>query len=155
LEILAVQTLRNSLMSATMLASTATLALMGTLTLRVSSLHASFGEGAGSWPAFTPRLGVVLVVLGLLCASLVFSVLAVHYYNHASFIGGLPVETQARRKWNSLSATYARKAGLLYSWGLRQLILVVPAVAFILHPVAGAATAVVVVMVLASVDRAM
>ena len=37
-EILAVQTLRNSLMSATMLASTAALALMGTVTLAAPSM---------------------------------------------------------------------------------------------------------------------
>src|SRR5687768_11345731 len=39
-EILAVQTLRNALMSATMLASTVALALMGTVTLSAPSLHA-------------------------------------------------------------------------------------------------------------------
>ncbi|MBX9716693.1 MAG: DUF599 domain-containing protein, partial [Burkholderiaceae bacterium] len=55
-EILAVQTLRNSLMSATMIASTAVLGLMGTLTLAAPSLHASFGDGASGWPNFTPRL---------------------------------------------------------------------------------------------------
>jgi hypothetical protein len=55
-EILAVQTLRNSLMSATMTAS---------------SLHASFGQGGTVWPEFTPRLAMELGVLGLLFASLV------------------------------------------------------------------------------------
>src|ERR1051325_2464648 len=42
-EVLAVQALRNSMMSATMLASTAALALMGTVTLVAPSLHSGFG----------------------------------------------------------------------------------------------------------------
>ena len=42
-EILAVQTLCNSMMSATMTASTAVLGLMGTVTLAAPSLHAGFG----------------------------------------------------------------------------------------------------------------
>ena len=152
-EILAVQTLRNSLMSATMTASTAVLGLMGTLTLAAPSLHASFGDSASGWPNFTPRLAMELVVLALLFASLVSSVMAVRYYNHASFIGGMPVESAARRRWASAGTAYVRKAGVLYSWGLRQLILIVPMVAFILHPVAGLVGALGVVAALLNVDR--
>jgi hypothetical protein len=54
-ESLAVQTLRNSLISATMTASTAVLGLMCTVTLAAPSLHASFGEAAVP-PGVTPRL---------------------------------------------------------------------------------------------------
>ena len=43
-EILAIQTLRNSVMSATMTASTAVLGLMGTVSLAAPSLDASFGS---------------------------------------------------------------------------------------------------------------
>ena len=42
-EILAVQTLRNSLMSATMTASTAVLGLLGTITLAAPAVRASLG----------------------------------------------------------------------------------------------------------------
>lgn len=152
-EILAVQTLRNSLMSATMTASTAVLGLMGTLTLAAPSLHASFGDGASGWPSFTPRLAMELTVLALLFVSLVSSVMAVRYYNHAGFIGGMPVESEARRRWAPAGTAYVRKAGVLYSWGLRQLILIVPMVAFILHPVAGLVGALGVVAALLNFDR--
>lgn len=152
-EILAVQTLRNSLMSATMTASTAVLGLMGTLTLAAPSLHASFGDGASGWPNFTPRLAMELTVLALLFASLVSSVMAVRYYNHAGFIGGMPVESEARRRWAPAGTAYVRKAGVLYSWGLRQLILIVPMVAFILHPLAGLVGALGVVAALLNFDR--
>jgi hypothetical protein len=47
-EILAVQTLRNSLMAATMTASTAALALMGVATLAAPSLHSMIGQGPDS-----------------------------------------------------------------------------------------------------------
>lgn len=152
-EILAVQTLRNSLMSATMTASTAVLGLMGTLTLAAPSLHASFGDGVPGWPHFTPRLAMELTVLALLFASLVSSVMAVRYYNHAGFIGGMPVESEARRRWAPAGTAYVRKAGVLYSWGLRQLILVVPMVAFILHPLAGLVGAAAVVAAMMNFDR--
>ena len=95
-EVLAVQTLRNALMSASITATTAALGLMGTLTLAVPSLHAEFGDATSTLQNFTPRLAMELVLLALLFASLVTSVMAVRYYNHAGFVGGMPVESDAR-----------------------------------------------------------
>jgi uncharacterized membrane protein len=152
-EILAVQTLRNSLMSASMTASTAVLGLMGTVTLSASSLNASFSAAGAGQIAFTPRLAVELILLALLFASLVSSVMAVRYYNHAGFVGAMPVGSEARRRWHQVGSRHLRRAGLLYSWSLRNLVLVVPAVAFILHPAAGPVAAVVVVLVLLGFDR--
>ncbi|MBL7090575.1 MULTISPECIES: DUF599 domain-containing protein [unclassified Acidovorax] len=155
-EILAVQTLRNSLMSATMAASTAVLGLMGSLSLTAPTLRDTLGQAAtdsAAWPHVTPRLAMELVLLCLLFASLVASVMAVRYYNHASFIGGMPVGTPQRKRWATTGTAYVRKAGLLYSWGLRQLMLLVPIVAFVLHPVAGVAGALVVVAALVQFDR--
>lgn len=114
-EVLAAQTLRNSLMSASMTASTAALALMGTVTLAAPSLHAEFGDAASALPHFTPRL--------------------------------------ARKRWTSAGTAYVRKAGVLYSWGLRRLVLIAPVVAFILHPLAGPIAALVVCGVLFNLDR--
>ena len=152
-EILAVQTLRNALMSASMTASTAALGLMGTVTLAVPSLHAEFGDAASALPNFTPRLAMELVLLALLFASLVSSVMAVRYYNHAGFVGGMPVDSEVRKHWTGAGTAYVRKAGLLYSWALRQFVLLAPVVAFILHPVAGPIAALVVCAILFSFDR--
>jgi hypothetical protein len=151
-EILAVQTLRNSLMSATMTASTAALGLMGTVTLAAPSLHVSFSEAA-VLPSFTPRLVLELLLLTLLFASLVCSAMAVRYFNHAGFISGMPVESQARQRWAPAGTAYVRRAGLLYSWGLRHLILVAPILASLLHPFAGPVAAVLVIVVLSGFDR--
>jgi hypothetical protein len=151
-EILAVQTLRNSLMSATMLASTAALALMGTVTLAAPSLHASFDTAQGLSDV-SPRLMLELLLLALLFASLVSTMMAVRFYSHAGFIGGMPVDSEARKHWANAGVRYVRRAGVLYGIGLRQLVLVVPVVAAILLPVAGPVAAVLVAGVLFSFDR--
>ena len=151
-EILAIQTLRNSLMSATMTASTAVLGLMGTVTLAAPSLHLSFGE-ATVLPSVTSRLMLELLLLTLLFASLVCSAMAVRYYNHVGFISGMPVASEARQRWGPAGTAYVRRAGLLYSWGLRHLILVAPILASLLHPFAGPVAAVLVVLVLSGFDR--
>jgi len=151
-EILAVQTLRNSLMSATMLASTTVLALMGTLTLSVPSLHAGLAAGSAA-VGTVPRMVLVLTLLGLLFVSLVATLMAVRFYNHASFIGAMPVDSPARASWASTGARYVRKAGILYGIGLRQLVLVLPVVAALLVPVAGPAIAAIVAAALFAFDH--
>jgi len=151
-EILAVQTLRNSLMSATMLASTAVLALMGTVTLVAPSLHAGLARADGAW-AVDARLVLELLLLGLLCASLVATLMAVRFYNHAGFIGGMPVDSHARARWSRAGVRYVRRAGILYGIGLRQLVLAVPVVAAILLPAAGPLAAVAVGAALYCFDR--
>jgi uncharacterized membrane protein len=140
-------------MSSSMIASTAVLGLMGTITLSASSLNTTFAAQAAGAPAFTPRLALELILLAFLFASLACSVMSVRYYNHAGFVGGMPVGSEARRRWNPVGAAHVRRAGILYSWSLRNLVLVVPAVAFILHPAAGPIAAVVVILVLLAFDR--
>lgn len=151
-EILAVQTLRNSLMSATMTASTAVLGLMGTVTLAAPSLRTSFNVAA-VLPSLTPRLSLELLLLALLFASLICSAMAIRYYNHVGFICGMPVNSDARQRWAQTGMAHVRRAGILYSWGLRHLILVVPILASLLHPLAGPVAALFVVAVLSGFDR--
>ncbi|MGQ3051610.1 MAG: DUF599 domain-containing protein [Roseateles sp.] len=151
-EVLAVQTLRNSLMSATMLASTAALALMGTVTLAATPLHDSLAAAQGL-VSLSPRLVLELALLALLFASLVSTVMAVRFYNHAGFIGGMPVESQARARWTAAGVRYVRRAGVLYGVGLRQLVLVVPVVSAMLVPASGPVAALLVAAALYSLDR--
>ncbi len=152
-EILAVQTLRNSLMSATMTASTAVLGLVGTVTLATPALHATFGAPEGVGLDFSARLALDLVLMALLFASLVCSAMAVRYYNHAGFICSMPVASAARERWSAVGASHLRRAGILYSWGLRHLMLIAPILAAIVHPLAGPIAAVVLVGVLFWLDR--
>lgn len=149
-ELLAVQTLRNSLMSSTVIASTSVLGLMGALNLSATSLNQGMVAG---WPAFTPRLAMELVVISLLFLSMLSSVFAVRLYTHASFAGGLPIGSEARAKWAEAGQYYVTKAGMHFGWALRQLILVVPVVASIFHPLAGLVAALVVIATLLFLDK--
>jgi hypothetical protein len=126
---------------------------MGTVTLSVPSLHEAFARTDSGVAPLTPRLALELVLLALLFASLVSSVMAVRYYNHVGFVGGMPVASPARKLWHAPGMAYVRKAGVLYSVGLRQLVLVAPVVASILYPAAGPVAAVLVVAVLLRMDR--
>ena len=152
-EILAVQTLRNSLMSSTLTASTAALGLMGTVTLIGAPLLGITPGGSGGGLGLTPRLVLELALMATLFGALACSTMAVRYYNHASFIGSLPVGSSERTYWQATGVTYLRRAGLLYSWGLRGLLMVAPLVAGIAHPLAGPVSALALVAVLISFDR--
>jgi len=156
-EILAVQTLRNSLMSATMTASTAALGLIGSATLLApslnSSLNSSFGTVDNMAHHFTARLVMELVLMGVLFASLVCSAMAVRYYNHAGFILSMPVASEQRTRWGPTAVGYLRRGGLLYSWGLRHLLMVAPLLVFIVYPLAGPVAAALVVAALFAFDR--
>lgn len=152
-EVLAVQTLRNSLMSATMTASTAVLGLVGTVTLATPALHATFGAPEGNFPDFTARLALDLMLIALLFASMVCSVMAVRYYNHAGFICSMPVGCAERQRWSAVGISHLRRAGILYSWALRHLMLIAPILAAIVHPLAGPIVAIILVGALLWLDK--
>ena len=152
-EILAVQTLRNSLMSATMTASTAALGLIGSATLLAPTITSSIGTFNNLTSHFTARLVLELMLMGVLFASLVCSAMAVRYYNHAGFILSMPVESDERKQWGPTAVAFLRRAGLLYSWGLRHLLMVAPLLVFIVYPLAGPVAAVLVVAALFGFDR--
>jgi hypothetical protein len=146
-EILAVQTLRNSLMSATMTASTAALGLIGAATLLAPSITSSIGTFNNLASHFTARLVMELVLMGVLFASLVCSAMAVRYYNHAGFILSMPVDSSERSRWGPTAVAYLRR------WGLRHLLMVAPLLAFIVYPLAGPVAALLVVAALFGFDR--
>lgn len=149
-EILAVQTIRNALMSATLTASTAALGLMGTVSLAASAAHGVDYSG----PSLTPRVVLELLLVAQLFAALVCSAMAVRYYNHTGFIVSMPVGSSERDAWQGAADRYLQRGGLLYGLGLRYLIMVAPAVAAIVQPAAGPIAAVIVIAVLSGFDRA-
>ena len=151
-ELLAVQTLRNSLMSATMTASTAVLGLVATVSLAAPSLHERF-SAPDSLVNVTPGLVLELVLLSLLFASLVCSAMSVRYYNHAGFVIGMPGESPARQRWSETGSVCVQRGGVLYSWGLRYLMLLAPILAACLHPYAGPPAALLLIAALYGFDR--
>jgi hypothetical protein len=151
-EIVAVQTLRNSLMSATIGASTAALALMGTITLAGSSLVESISHvrDGGGLPLRPVLEGLLMLAL---FASYVCSSMAMRYFNHAGFVMSMPAESEARKPFNSLGFDYVGRAGLLYSWGLRFFLMIAPLVAGIVNPLVMPPMTAVLVLVLWLFDR--
>jgi len=132
-EIVAVQTLRNSLMSATIGASTSALALMGTITLAGGSVLESVSHlrTEGGIPLRPLLEGLLMLAL---FASYVCSAMAMRYFNHAGFVMSMPVQSEQRKPLEPLARDYVERAGLLYSWGLRFFLMVAPLVAGIVNP---------------------
>jgi uncharacterized membrane protein len=132
-EIVAVQALRNSLMAASISASTAALAVMGVLSMTGASLASNLARWSGEHALHT-TLQAMLV--GLLFASYVCSAMSTRHYSHASFIMSIPHDRPERAELNPGAQTHVRRAGLMYSWGLRLFLMVLPVVAGIVHPMA-------------------
>ena len=139
-EVLGVQTIRNSLMSCTMTATTATLALMG----GVSLLHSSWAEAATNGRAEVLQLHTlaVLVLLGL------------SFISSAGFVAGMPTDSPLRAQWLPLGQTSLRRAGHFYALAVRLLMWCVPMVLVGLQPWLGLVSAVLLLVVLATgIDR--
>jgi uncharacterized membrane protein len=132
-EITAIQALRNSLMSATISASTAALALMGTVSLSTTAVAA----GVQNVPENgLPPLRLVLDILlaGVLFASYVCSAMAMRYFNHAGYVMSMPVDSADRQRLNPVAMQFVARAGLLYGWGLRGFLLIAPLVVGLVSP---------------------
>ena len=128
-EIVAVQALRNSLMSATIAGSTAALALMGTISLASSNIEAANFDA-------TPPLRIVLEILlmATLFASYVCSAMSMRYFSHAGFVMSMPVAAPERASLNPMAKEYVKRGGLLYSWALRFFLIISPLVVGMVRP---------------------
>lgn len=134
-EIVAVQALRNSLMSATVVASTSALALMASLTLGGASLTAGLSHPSSeSMTLLHVLLGATTV--GVLFASYVCSAMSMRYYGNSTQVMSMPVASAERQRLNPLATDYIQRAGRLYSWALRLFLMVVPMVIGFVHPLA-------------------
>ncbi len=124
--ILAVQTLRNSVMAASFMASTSALALAGTLGFAseadrlAAAWHRDHALAMAS--ALFP-LKVFLLLGAFFVAFLLFS-LSIRLYNHASYAIVLPGEGEA-------VARYINRAGRMYGDGLRVFYMAFPVVAWL------------------------
>lgn len=151
-EIVAVQALRNSLMSATVVASTAALALMGSLTLGGASLASGWAQLPQD--ALAP-LHILLgsLAMAMLFSSYVCSAMSMRYYGNATQVMSMPVSSPERLRLNPLADDYVQRAGRLYGWALRLFLMVVPPVAGVVSPVALLPATVAVLIALHFFDR--
>lgn len=127
-EILVIQTLRNSVMAASFMATTAILALSGTLTLSgianaENRLWQAAHAGTREAILFAAKL---LLLTGSFFVSFLFMAMAVRFFNHAGYlITGEVVSEEANRK-EILAAAYLNRAGNSYSLGMRAFFTCVP-----------------------------
>lgn len=82
------------------------------------------------------HISLQAVLVMTLFASYVCSAMAMRHYGHASFIMSMPASSPERASFTGAAITHVRRAGLLYSWGLRLFLMVAPVVVGILHPLA-------------------
>jgi uncharacterized membrane protein len=135
--VLAVQTLRNSTMAATFLASTAILLIMGVMTLsgqadKLSSTWHSLTfwgvEHAGLWLA-----KLILLVFDLFVAFFSFS-MAVRVFNHVGYMINVPLSLGHRQVSPAHVAAHLNRAGRFYSIGMRAYYVMVPLVFWLFGP---------------------
>lgn len=148
-EIVAVQALRNSLMSATITASTAGLLLMGS----VSLIAASEVSTSRAFEQVPLRLCLEIALAMMLFAAYVCSALAMRYYHHSGFVLSMPVGSPGRKAHEPLASHYVQQAGVLYSWSLRCFLFAVPIATGLLNPFAMPIGAFTLLFVLRLFDR--
>jgi len=129
-EILAVQTLRNSTMAATFLASTAVLFIIGVLSLS--------GQGAkleGTWHVLSFEsqhlelwlTKLLILLLDLFVAFFSFT-MAVRVFNHVGYLINVPIKLGHKMIYPAHVAVHLNRAGKYYSIGMRAYYFTVPLV---------------------------
>ena len=124
--ILAVQTLRNSVMAASFMASTSALALAGTLGFasEADKLSAVWHRDHAISMATALFPLKVFLLLGAFFGSFLLFSLSVRLYNHAGYAIVLPGNAEA-------VARYINRGGRLYGDGLRVFYMAFPVVAWL------------------------
>lgn len=145
-ELLAVQSLRNSQLSATINTSTAALALMGSISLMVS-------HDVDATLELTPAVVLRWLLSATLFAAYVCSAFSMRYYHHAGFAMSLRVGSSVRAQYLELAASYVGNAGLLYSWSLRCFLFLAPIAGGLLSPLFMPFLTLALLFVLAQFDR--
>jgi uncharacterized membrane protein len=155
-EVLAIQTLRNSVMTASFMASTAVLLMIATLTLIVSQdpgasvLHALNVSGATDDRAVAVKL--VLLIFDFFAAFFCFS-MAVRYFNHVGYMITVQPDAANDRMPPARVALYLNRAGNFYAFGTRTFFYCVPLVFWMFGPSFLVAATVVLLIALYPFDR--
>jgi len=150
-DILAVQTLRNSTMAATFMASTAILLTVGVLTLtgQADKLGITWRSINlwGSTHQSILAVKLVILLVNLFAAFFCFST-SVRLYNHVGYMINAPHSGGRKVMSAGLVAAQLNRAGHYYSVGMRGFYCMVPLVLWIFGPVflVGSTTAMLVLL---------
>ena len=116
-EILVIQTLRNSVMAASFMATTAILALSGTLTLSgIANSDDRLWQAAFSRSSKPTLFAAKLLLLtGSFFVSFLFMAMAVQFFNHTGYLITGEVASDEPTRKETLAAAYLNRAGNYYS----------------------------------------
>jgi len=156
-DVLAIQTLRNSTMAATFLASTAVVLIIGVMTLsgQADKLDSTwhilniFGaKHAALW-----QIKLLLMLIDLFFAFFSFS-MSIRIFNHVGYMINVPLAMNKKMISPAHVAVHLNRAGYFYSIGMRSYHLVVPLVFWLFGPHFMLASTVGLIVVLYRLDRA-
>ena len=156
-DILAVQTLRNSTMAATFLASTAVLLIIGVLTLsgQAANLNTTWHSlnvlGATHNSIWLIKL---LVLLSDLFAAFFCFSMSIRIFNHVGFMINVPLTMNHKMISPQHVALHLNRAGKFYSIGMRAYYFTVPMVFWLFGPHFMVASTIMLIFVLYFLDRA-
>lgn len=136
MDVLAIQTLRNSVMTASFMASTAILLMIGVL-----SLSGSINEDAPVWHTLNsgvthPELltfKLMLLLLDFFAAFFCFA-MAVRFFNHVGYMINVPHAADEKTLAPGRVTEYLNRAGLCYVLGMRAFFFCVPLVFWLFGP---------------------
>jgi len=156
-DVIAIQTLRNSTMAATFLASTAVLLIIGVLTLSgqgdklSSTWHALNTYGAKHSELFLAKL--ILLLLDLFVAFFSFS-MSIRVFNHVGYMINVPLSLNHKSITPQHVAVHLNSAGKYYSMGMRAYYFSVPLVFWLFGPHFMLLATFILIPVLYKLDRA-
>ena len=155
-EVLAVQTLRNSTMAATFLASTAVLFIIGVLSLsgqgdKLQGTWHALNFGAQDPEMWLARL--LILLLDLFVAFFSFT-MSVRIFNHVGYLINVPTELAHKMISPAHVAVQLNRAGKFYSIGMRAYYFTVPLVFWLFGVHFMIAAALGLIVVLYYLDRA-
>ena len=136
MEVLAVQTLRNSVMAASFMASTSILLMIGVLSLSsTADRHATIWQAlnAGAMHAELVTFKLVLLLVDFFIAFFGFS-MAVRFYNHVGYMINVPPSVGMEAIAPARVAYYLNRAAYYYAFGTRAFFFCVPLVFWLFGP---------------------
>ena len=156
-DVIPIQTLRNSTMAATFLASTAVLLIIGVLTLSgqadklSSTWHSLNTYGAKHQELFLGKL--IMLLLDLFTVFFSFS-LATRVFNHVGYMINVPLSLNHKAISPQHVAEHLNRAGNYYSIGMRAFYFMVPLVFWLFGPHFMLVATIGLTVVLYRIDRA-
>jgi len=155
--VLAVQTLRNSTMAATFLASTSILLIIGVLTLSEQG-----GKFEAAWHVLNtlgakhPELWMTKLIFLLLALFVAFFsfAMSIRIFNHVGYMINVPLELNHKMITPAHVATHLNRAGGFYSTGMRAYYFLVPLVFWLFGPIFMLVSTIALLLVLYRLDRA-